>query len=310
MKLNIIVPCFNEEAVLPETNRQLTVLISSLLNRGIIQACDVIFIDDGSSDKTWELIVGFQKSGPFAHGIKLSHNVGHQHALWAGYCFSAGKCDAVVSVDSDLQQDISKIEDMLLAYSNGYEIVYGVRNNRATDSWFKKITAQAFYRIMNIMGTDVIPNHADYRLLGKKALHALVEYPERNIFLRGLVKTLGFKETKVFFEVKERFVGESKYSIKKMLSLAIDGITSFSVQPLRIIAIVGFAIMALSFLFGIYAILAHFCGSTIPGWTSILLIVIFLGGGQMLGIGVLGEYIGKIYKEVKRRPLYIIETTV
>lgn len=310
MKLNIVIPCYNEEAVLRETNSHMLTLVDSCLQEGLAESCDVIYVDDGSNDRTWDMIKELQQSVDYVHGIKLAHNVGHQNALWAGYMYSVDKCDAVVSVDADLQQDIWKIKDMLKAYNDGCEIVYGVRNNRGTDSGFKKRTAGAFYGLMRKMGVDLIPNHADFRLVGKKALKALSEYPERNLFLRGLVRTLGFKETIVYFDCGDRLAGKSKYTFAKMFGLATDGITSFSVQPLHVISLMGFFIMFLSIVFGIYSIVAYFCGQTVRGWTSLLTVISFFGGVQMLCIGVLGEYIGKIYKEVKRRPLYIIESAI
>ena len=310
MVLNIVIPCYNEEAVLAETNRQLTELIGSWISQGVLDVCRIVYVDDGSKDRTWEIIESLQRESPYAHGLKLAHNVGHQHALWAGLMHSVGQCDAAVSIDADLQHDIRAIEEMVAAYREGCEVVYGVRNDRVTDSAFKKKTALAFYRLMQMMGVDVIPNHADFRLLGSKALAALAQYPERNLFLRGMVRTLGFKEKIVHFECHDRFAGESKYTLRKMLNFAIAGITSFSVQPLRMIAVLGFIVLILAFFAGVYALVAYFCGKTIQGWTSILLSIWFLGGIQLLCIGVLGEYIGKNYVEVKQRPRYIIEKEV
>ena len=220
------------------------------------------------------------------------------------------KCDAAVSIDADLQHDIKKIKDMVLAYQQGFEIVYGIRNDRATDSAFKKRTALAFYKLMQKMGVDVIPNHADFRLLGKNALKALADFPERNLFLRGLVRLLGFKETSVYFDCNDRFAGASKYTLKKMFNFAIDGITSFSVQPLRIISLIGLACLGISIVEIMYIIIAYFQGNTIRGWSSLLFSVWFIGGLLLFSVGVVGEYIGKIYKEVKRRPRYIIEKRV
>lgn len=310
MVLNIVIPCYNEEAVLAETNRQLTELIDTWISQGILDECRILYVDDGSKDRTWEIIESLQKESPYAHGLKLAHNVGHQHALWAGLMHSVGQCDAVVSIDADLQHDIRAIEEMIAAYRDGCEVVYGVRNDRATDSAFKKKTALGFYTLMQKMGVDVIPNHADFRLLGSQALAALSQYPERNLFLRGMVRTLGFKERIVHFECHDRFAGDSKYTLRKMLNFAIDGITSFSVQPLRMIAMLGIIILILAFFAGVYALVTYFCGKTIQGWTSILLSIWFLGGIQLLCIGVLGEYIGKNYVEVKQRPRYIIEKEI
>lgn len=310
MKLNIVIPCYNEEAVLHETNRQLTGLVDSMITEGLLKECDIIYVDDGSKDNTWSIIEELQSTSPYAHGLKLAHNVGHQNALWAGLEFSADKCDAAVSIDADLQHDINKIKDMVLGYQQGYEVVYGIRNDRATDSAFKKRTALLFYKLMQKMGVDVIPNHADFRLLGKNALRALIEFPERNLFLRGMVRLLGFKETQVYFDCNDRFAGESKYTLKKMFNFAIDGITSFSVKPLRIITLIGVVFVGISIAEIIYILVAYFQGNTIRGWASLLFSVWFIGGLLLFSVGIVGEYIGKIYKEVKRRPRYIVEKQV
>lgn len=310
MKLNVVIPCYNEEEVLRETNRQLTELVESMINENLLTACDILYVDDGSSDKTWDLIEELQATSPCVHGLKLAHNVGHQNALWAGLEQSVGKCDAVVSMDADLQHDIQKIRDMILSYQDGCEVVYGIRNSRATDSKFKKRTALSFYKLMQKMGVDLIPNHADFRLLGKNALQALMEFPERNLFLRGMVRLLGFRESYVYFDCNERYAGKSKYSSKKMFAFAIDGITSFSVQPLRIITLIGLICLGVSIVEMIYVLVAYFRGHTIPGWASLLFSVWFLGGLLLFSIGVVGEYVGKIYKEVKRRPRYIIEKQI
>ncbi len=307
MLLNIIIPCYNEDAVLPETNRQLKDYVDGLVSAGVLDACQIYYVDDGSKDKTWEIIEDLCNDCPFIHGLKLSHNVGHQQALWAGLMHSVGKCNAVVTIDADLQHDIHKIEEMVVAYKEGCEVVYGVRNDRATDSAFKKKTALGFYRLMKKMGVDLIPNHADFRLLGSKALDALSKYPERNLFLRGMVRTLGYNERIVYFDCNDRFAGESKYTPRKMLNFAIDGITSFSVEPLRIISLLGLLCVGFSFAEMVYILIKYLQGNVIRGWTSILFSVWFLGGLLLFSIGVVGEYIGKIYKEVKRRPLYIIE---
>lgn len=310
MKLNIVIPCYNEEEVLRETNRQLTEFIDSMIYDGLLSECGILYVDDGSKDNTWNLIEELQSTSAYAHGLKLSHNVGHQNALWAGLEYSSDKCDAAVSIDADLQHDINKIRDMVLAYQQGFEIVYGIRNDRATDSAFKKRTALSFYKLIQKMGVDVIPNHADFRLLGKNALRALAEFPERNLFLRGMVRLLGFKETEVYFDCNDRFAGKSKYTVKKMFNFAIDGITSFSVQPLRIISLIGLVCLGISIVEMIYIIIAYFQGNAIRGWTSLLFSVWFIGGLLLFSVGVVGEYIGKIYKEVKRRPRYIIEKQV
>lgn len=310
MKLNIVIPCYNEEKVLHETNRQLTELVSSMVSDGLLTECDIIYVDDGSKDNTWNIIEELQRGGRYAHGLKLSHNVGHQNALWAGLEYSVGKCDAVVSIDADLQHDIQKIKDMVVAYQQGFEIVYGIRNDRATDSVFKKRTALLFYKLMQKMDVDLIPNHADFRLLGKNALAALIEFPERNLFLRGMVRLLGFNETIVYFDCNDRFAGKSKYTLKKMFNFAIDGITSFSVKPLRVITLIGLFCVGISIVEMIYILIAYFQGNTIRGWASLLFSLWFIGGLLLFSVGVVGEYIGKIYKEVKRRPRYIIEKQV
>lgn len=310
MVLSIVIPCYNEEAVLRETDKRLYNLVNEWISGGIVQDCNIVYVDDGSKDGTWDIICGLKKEHPFVIGIKLAHNVGHQHALWAGLMWSNGKCDAVVTIDADLQQDIRAIEDMVSAYQEGYEVVYGVRNDRGADSAFKKRTALTYYSMMRKMGVDLIPNHADYRLLGSKALEALSMFEERNLFLRGMVRSLGFKEKIVRFECLDRFAGESKYTLRKMVNFAIDGITSFSVQPLRLITFIGVIMLVVSVFAGFYVLVTFFCGNTIKGWTSILLSIWFLGGIQLLCIGVIGEYIGKNYIEVKRRPRYIIEEEI
>ncbi|MCQ2341180.1 MAG: glycosyltransferase family 2 protein [Paludibacteraceae bacterium] len=310
MKLIIVIPCYNEELVLRETAKQLAVVLERIQQHKQADECEILFVNDGSKDNTWPIIEELSQQYAFVHGLKLAHNVGHQYALWAGYEWAADKCDAMVSIDADLQHDISTIETMLNKYHEGYEVVYGVRNDRATDGWFKKKTALGFYKLMTMMGVDIIPNHADYRLLSSRAAQALVSYPERNIFIRGMVRTLGFKECEVRFNVLDRFAGESKYTLRKMFNFAIDGITSFSVQPLRLITSLGLLMMVAAVIATIYVLVSYFTDHIVQGWTSILLSIWFIGGLQMMSIGVIGEYIGKIYKETKRRPRYIIEKTV
>lgn len=310
MKLNIVIPCYNEEEVLKETTSQLTALVDSMIEEDLLTECDILYVDDGSKDNTWYIIEEMQLVSKYVHGLKLAHNVGHQNALWAGLSYSVGKCDAAVSIDADLQHDIHKIREMVKAYQKGFEIVYGIRNDRATDSVFKKRTALSFYKLMQKMGVDLIPNHADFRLLGKNALQALTDFPERNLFLRGMVRLLGFKETEVYFDCNDRFAGKSKYTLRKMFKFAIDGITSFSVQPLRIIAMIGLLCVGISIAEMIYILVAYFQGNVIRGWTSLLFSVWFLGGLLLFSVGVVGEYIGKIYNEVKRRPRYIIEKLI
>ena len=307
MKLMMVIPCYNEELVLHETTRQLTEVLNNLQSAAKVDEWSIAYIDDGSHDATWSVIEGLSEADKHIHGLKLAHNVGHQFALWAGYEYAADKCDAAISMDADLQHDIHSIESMVDRCREGYDVVYGVRNDRATDGWFKKQSALGFYRLMQRMGVDVIKNHADYRLLSNRALKALVSYPERNVFIRGLVRTLGFRETEVYFDVKERIAGESKYTTRKMWNFAIDGITSFSVQPLRLIACLGFLIVLLAILAAIYVLVSYWTGHAVAGWSSLLLSIWFIGGVQLLSVGILGEYIGKIYREVKRRQRYIVE---
>ena len=310
MKLNIVVPCYNEEAVLQETTKQLSLIIDALIKKGKISDCSIVYVDDGSHDTTWVLIEQLQAENKYVHGLKLAHNVGHQHALWAGLEYSADKCDAVVSIDADLQDDVSVIEQMIDEYKNGCDVVFGVRKERKTDTVFKRTTALAFYKLMQKMGVDIVYNHADFRLTSQRATQELMQYPERNMFVRGMVKLLGYKSSEVYYDRKERFAGESKYPIKKMINFALDGITSFSVQPLRIITSFGFIVMILSIVAALYALISYMCGSVVAGWTSMLISLWFIGGAILLSIGVLGEYIGKIYKETKRRPRYHIEKTI
>lgn len=311
MKLAIVVPCYNEQEVLRETSTRMTQLLDTMLAQGLIDEGCVYYVDDGSKDKTWPIIEELQSVNPYVHGIKLAHNSGHQNAVWAGLEYVADKCDAAVSIDADLQDDVNAIIEMVEKFNQeGCEVVYGVRNQRKTDTFFKRNTALAFYKLMLKMGVDVVYNHADFRLMSKRVIEALMQYPERNVFLRGIVPMIGFKSANVYYDRAERFAGESKYPLSKMMNFAIDGITSFSVKPLRLITTLGMLMMMVAFCAGIYALVSYFCGYAIKGWTSMLLSVWFLGGVQLLCVGVLGEYIGKIYKEVKRRPRYFVEKTV
>lgn len=311
MKLAIVVPCYNEQEVLEETTRRMTDLLNSLLSDNRITEGAVYYVDDGSKDKTWQLIEALQQQNPYVHGVKLAHNSGHQNAVWAGLEFVADKCDAAVSIDADLQDDVQAIAEMVDKFNEDHcEVVYGVRKERKTDTFFKRTTAQAFYKLMLGMGVDVVYNHADFRLTSRRVIEALMQYPERNMFLRGMVPMIGFKSDCVYYDRAERFAGKSKYPFGKMLNFAVDGITSFSIKPLRLITTLGLVMMALALCAGIYALVAYFCGHAIQGWTSLLLSVWFIGGVQLLCVGVLGEYIGKIYKEVKRRPRYFVEKTL
>lgn len=306
--LCIVVPCYNEEAVLPETVKQLSEVMDRLRQGGKIARGRILFVDDGSRDKTWELIAGHAGSHEWVSGLKLAHNVGHQSALMAGLEWASEHCDAAVSIDADLQDDVNAIEEMVDRFNEGADIVYGVRKERKTDTWFKKNTALMFYRLIRGMGSDVVYNHADFRLMSRRALQALMAYPERNMFLRGVVRLIGFNEAFVYYDRGLRFAGESKYPLKKMISFAVDGITSFSVKPLSLIITGGFisAIVIPSIMI-IYALVQHANGHTIPGWTSLLVSLWFIGGIIMIAIGVTGVYIGKIYKEVKQRPRYFID---
>ena len=310
-KLIIVVPCYNEEEVLQETTRQLSTVLSSMEQEGTITEGKLLYVDDGSRDATWHIIEQLSTENPRVMGLKLAHNVGHQQALWAGLEWAANApFDAIVSIDADLQDDVQAIVEMTERFNEGTDIVYGVRKERKTDTLFKKHTAQAFYKLMQTMGGDVVYNHADFRLMSKRALQALVAHPERNLFLRGIVRSLGYPSDFVYYDRHERFAGESKYPLSKMLNFAIDGITSFSVKPLRLITTFGLLFMFVAIVIIGYALYEHLIGHTIVGWTSLLVSMWFIGGAILTAIGVIGEYIGKIYKEVKRRPRYFIEKQI
>ena len=310
-KLIIVVPCYNEEEVLQETTRQLSTVLSSMEQEGKITEGKLLYVDDGSRDATWHIIEQLSTENPRVMGLKLAHNVGHQQALWAGLEWATNApFDAIVSIDADLQDDVHAIVEMTERFNKGTDIVYGVRKERKTDTFFKKHTAQAFYKLMQTMGGDVVYNHADFRLMSKRALQALVAHPERNLFLRGIVRSLGYPSDYVYYDRHERFAGESKYPLSKMLNFAIDGITSFSVKPLRLITTFGLLFMFVAIVIIGYALYEHLIGHTIVGWTSLLVSMWFIGGAILTAIGVIGEYIGKIYKEVKRRPRYFIEKQI
>ena len=307
-KLIIVVPCYNEEEVLQETTRQLSTVLSGMEQEGKITEGKLLYVDDGSRDATWHIIEQLSTENPRVMGLKLAHNVGHQQALWAGLEWAANApFDAVVSIDADLQDDVQAIVEMTERFNEGTDIVYGVRKERKTDTFFKKHTAQAFYKLMQTMGGDVVYNHADFRLMSKRALQALVAHPERNLFLRGIVRSLGYPSDFVYYDRHERFAGESKYPLSKMLNFAIDGITSFSVKPLRLITTFGILFMLVAIAIIGYALYEHLLGNTIIGWTSLLVSMWFIGGAILTAIGIIGEYVGKIDKEVKRRPRYFIE---
>ena len=307
-KLIIVVPCYNEEEVLQETTRQLSTVLSGMEQEGKITEGKLLYVDDGSRDATWHIIEQLSTENLRVMGLKLAHNVGHQQALWAGLEWAANApFDAIVSIDADLQDDVQAIVEMTERFNEGTDIVYGVRKERKTDTFFKKHTAQAFYKLMQTRGGDVVYNHADFRLMSKRALQALVAHPERNLFLRGIVRSLGYPSDFVYYDRHERFAGESKYPLSKMLNFAIDGITSFSVKPLRLITTFGILFMLVAIAIIGYALYEHLLGNTIIGWTSLLVSMWFIGGAILTAIGIIGEYVGKIYKEVKRRPRYFIE---
>lgn len=310
LRLGIVVPCYNEEEVFPETIKRLLGLLERLSSIGLVTSDSAIyFVDDGSKDRTWQLVEEAALSDACVHGIKLSRNQGHQNALIAGLFGAQG--DALVSIDADLQDDVNVIEEMIRKHLEGFEIVYGVRKSRNTDTFFKKNTAQVYYKLLSRMGVDIVHNHADYRLMGRRALNALESYSEVNLFLRGIVPLLGFRTTTAFYDRSERFAGESKYPLKKMLALAMDGITSFSVVPLRMISLLGFLVSLFSIVMVGWVVYGKiFTNSAIPGWASSVIPVYILGGIQLLSIGVLGEYIAKIYLETKRRPRFLIEKVI
>lgn len=310
-KLVIVVPCYNEEDVLRETTRQLSAVLNGMEQDGKIEEGCLMYVDDGSRDATWKLIEELSQENQRVMGLKLAHNVGHQQALWAGLEWAVeSRFNAIVSIDADLQDDVQAIIEMTDKFNEGMDIVYGVRKERKTDTLFKKHTAQAFYKLMSTMGGDIVYNHADFRLMSKRALQALIAHPERNLFLRGIVRSLGYPSAFVYYDRHERFAGESKYPLSKMLNFAIDGITSFSVKPLRLITTFGLLFMLVSICIIGYALYAHLIGHTIVGWTSLLVSLWFIGGAILTAIGIIGEYIGKIYKEVKRRPRYFIEKEI
>ena len=309
--LYLVIPCYNEEAVLHETARQLMKKMKAMIERNMIsEESKIMFVNDGSKDKTWDIIQELHRLNPIYSGVKLSRNKGHQNALLAGLMTAREKADMVISLDADLQDDVNVIDKMVEKYYEGSDVVYGVRSARDTDTFFKKFTAEGFYKIMQAMGVKIVFNHADYRLMSKRALDGLSEFHEVNLFLRGIVPLIGYKSDIVTYERHERFAGESKYPLKKMLAFATDGITSFSIKPIRMITTCGFLIFSISILMLLYFIVIHMLGKTVQGWTSTVVSIWAIGGLQLLAIGVIGEYIGKIYLETKARPKYIIETVL
>ena len=303
-----VIPCYNEEAVLPETTRRLAEKLQAMQSAGLIgKDSRVLYVDDGSKDKTWQLISQFHQEYPWVEGVKLAHNRGHQNALLCGLMTVKDRCHAAISMDADLQDDIDALDQFVTKFREGCDVVYGVRNKRDTDTWFKRTTAEGFYKVMHLLGVDVVFNHADYRLMSQRALEALSEYREENLFLRGIVPLIGYRSDTVYYDRHERFAGESKYPLKKMISFALDGITSFSVKPLKLISNLGILISVLSIFGLLYALISYFAGVAVSGWTAIVCSIWLLGGLQMLCLGVVGGYIGKIYSEVKARPRYRVE---
>ena len=309
MKINIVIPCYNEQEVLPKTLEVLGKLTEKIKKETDVDTI-LLLVDDGSRDATWQLIKDAATQHPYVHGLKLSHNRGHQNALWAGMEASVDHCDAMVSIDADLQDDENVIVDMVKQVQEGKDIIYGVRKERKTDTFFKRFTAQAFYKLMQSVDKETVYNHADFRMMTNRTLKALMQYPERNLFLRAIVRQLGFREGFVYYDRKAREAGESKYPLKKMLSFSIDGITSFSVAPLKFITFMGLAMTFIAIVMIIFALVEHFQGKTIQGWTSMLVSLWFIGGIITTGVGITGVYIGKIYTEVKRRPRYFIEERI
>ena len=305
--LYIVIPCYNEEEVLPITSVQFLEKLNSLIQQNkISDESRIMFVNDGSRDKTWNIIKALACENRHYVGIAQSRNRGHQNAVLAGLMESRDKCDITISIDCDGQDDINAMDDMVDEYLNGAEVVYGVRNSRETDTFFKRTTAQGFYKLLKLMGVDVVYNHADYRLISSRVLQEFANFKEVNLFLRGMIPLVGFKSTCVYYKRNERLAGESHYPLKKMLELAFDGITSLSVKPIRMITSLGFLIAVISFIGVIWGIVTAFVGQTVPGWASIICIMCFLSGIQLLALGVIGEYIGKIYMETKARPRYII----
>lgn len=306
--LYVVVPCYKEEAVLPETSKRLKAKMQALMAAGkISDKSRVMFVNDGSKDRTWEIIRELHENDKLFSGVNLSRNRGHQNALLAGLTAAVQYADMLISMDADLQDDIDAMDKMIDAYHEGYDVVYGVRSSRKTDSFFKRFTAESFYKLMKAMGVDIVFNHADYRLMSKRATEGLMQFKEVNLFLRGIVPQIGYRWTTVEYERARRFAGESKYPLKKMLAFAFDGITSFSVKPMRMILFVGAVVFALSLMMLLWTLIDWALGKTVGGWASLMCSIWMIGGIQLLSLGLIGEYIGKIYSESKERPRFIIE---
>lgn len=306
--LYLVVPCYNEEEVLPETSKQLRSKMLSMIEKGRISGKSrIVFVDDGSSDRTWEIISELHRDDTIFQGIRLSRNNGHQNALLAGLMTVKSLCDMTITLDADLQDDIEAIDKMIEKYYGGCDVVYGVRDSRDTDTAFKRKTAEGYYKIMRFLGADIVYNHADFRLMSRKALDELEGFGEVNLFLRGIVPMIGCKSDKVYYARKKRFAGKTKYPLKKMLAFAWEGITSLSIKPIRMIMTLGSFIFLVSIAMLIYSLIRHATGHTVVGWTSIAVSIWAIGGLQLLAIGIIGEYIGKIYLETKHRPRFIVE---
>ena len=306
--LYVVIPCYKEEAVLPETAKRMKIKMQQLMTEGkISEKSRVMFVNDGSKDRTWEIICNLHEENKLFSGVNLSRNRGHQNALLAGLMTAVQHADMLISMDADLQDDIDAMDRMIDAYHEGHEVVYGVRSSRKTDTFFKRFTAEAFYKLMKAMGVDIVFNHADYRLMSKRAVEGLGQFKEVNLFLRGIVPQIGYKWTTVEYERAKRFAGESKYPLKKMLAFAFDGITSFSIKPIRMILFVGAVIFVLSLFMLLWALIDWAIGNTVSGWASLMCSIWMIGGIQLLSLGLIGEYIGKVYNETKQRPRFIIE---
>lgn len=307
--LYIVVPCYKEQEVLPETSKRLKEKLIDLIAKNKVSAASrIMFVNDGSSDNTWPIIAALHEKEPdIFSGVNLSRNRGHQNAVLAGMLTAVNYADMIITMDADLQDDINAVDGMVDAYHDGYEIVYGVRSKRDTDTFFKRFTAESFYKVMKALGVDIVFNHADYRLMSRRAVEGLAQFTEVNLFLRGIVPQIGYKWTTVTYERAERFAGESKYPLKKMLAFAADGITSFSVKPIRLVFTMGVVVFLVSVLMLLYALVSKIMGHASAGWTSLMGSIWLIGGIQLLSLGVVGEYIGKIYNETKRRPRFIIE---
>ncbi len=309
--LYFVLPCYNEEAVLPETSKRLYAKYTQLVNAGTISPKSrMLFVNDGSADRTWQIIRGLHESNPAFSGLSLSRNRGHQNALLAGLMYAKDRCDISISMDADLQDDINACDEMIAKYEAGCDIVYGVRSNRGTDTAFKRNTAQTFYKLMTRLGVEMVSDSADYRLMSRRALQGLSEFREVNLFLRGIVPMIGYPSDKVYYERAERFAGESKYPFKKMLNFSIEGITSLSVVPIRVITNIGIFVFLFSIIMLLWSIIQKIRGVTVQGWTSMLVSIWAIGGLILLSIGIVGEYVGKIYLEAKGRPRFLIDETL